>query len=467
MMKKLALLTLIPMTLILQGAFVMKKGQPLEKLEGTVKETQTVAPTQTSTNTPNTNRPTGWNENINTFIHPGIYHTKEELSLVRNIINTAKYKKVKDSYLQNSEVNPAANFTCGSYNAGDTKICDNWYKDAKTAEYWALRAYTEKNTKYATKSVEAIDRWAKVFNNVSGSNRPLVASWQLYQLSRAVEILIHNDYGFNYPKDKKLRMEKYLDKIYNITQKKVNGVFENDIASSHIGGNWVSATLAAKQSYWILKHGLTSEKKKKDLALKQFKYWSSFNDSMVKSYIYMNSDGALPIIFNSQGIKKSIPKKKIYSEELWRLSDKPDCFKQDGIGGEYWRDMWHMSMGLDYIGNMFEMSYIQGYKDYYSKHQKRLVSGLEVVYASLLKKHKGNDGYYLKKTCTNTASSWNTPKITASSKRTESAHSASFYQKAKSKGWEIPLMTKYNNIYMQTAEKGNAPYNYDYIFKNN
>jgi len=49
-MKKLALLMLIPMTLTLQGAFVMKKGQPLEKLEGTVKETQTVAPTQTSTN---------------------------------------------------------------------------------------------------------------------------------------------------------------------------------------------------------------------------------------------------------------------------------------------------------------------------------------------------------------------------------------------------------------------------------
>jgi len=33
MMKKLALLTLIPMTFTLQGAFAMKKGQPLEKLE--------------------------------------------------------------------------------------------------------------------------------------------------------------------------------------------------------------------------------------------------------------------------------------------------------------------------------------------------------------------------------------------------------------------------------------------------
>jgi len=46
MMKKIVLLTLIPMTLTLQGAFVMKKGQSLEKIDGSVQETQTVNDTQ-------------------------------------------------------------------------------------------------------------------------------------------------------------------------------------------------------------------------------------------------------------------------------------------------------------------------------------------------------------------------------------------------------------------------------------
>jgi len=59
MMKKLVILILIPMTLILQGAFVMKKGQPLEKVEGAVKNTSTVqkptSNTQATTSTPTKN----------------------------------------------------------------------------------------------------------------------------------------------------------------------------------------------------------------------------------------------------------------------------------------------------------------------------------------------------------------------------------------------------------------------------
>jgi len=453
MKNKIALIALIPLTLVLEGAFVMKKGQPLKKIE-----------TQ-HTYKPQINN--GWNENISTLIHPGIYHTSKELSLVRNNLNTSNYSKVSNSYLKNTHINAVSKFKCGSHNTGDTKICNNWYRDARTAEYWALRAYVEKNSDYAKKAVESIDAWAKVFQDVSGHNRPLVASWQLYQLSRATELLLHNDYGFNYPNIEKNRMIKYLDKIYNMTQKKVNGQMKNDIASSHIGGNWVASILASKQAYWIVKHGVATNSSQRNDALNKFKYWSSFNDSMVKSYIYMNSDGPLPVIFDSKGIKKPIPKRKIYSEELWRLSDNPDCFKKDGLGGEYWRDMWHMSMGLDFIGNMFEMSYVQGYKDFYSKHKQRLIAGLEVMYGSLLKKHKGSSGYYLNKTCSNTAATWNVPKVTAPSKRTESAHAAAFYKKAKSKGWSIPLMTEYNNKYIKTAEKGNAPYNYDYIFKNN
>jgi len=451
-MKKLLLITLVPMTLLLQGSFLMKKGQSLKKIE-----TQQDA----GTNAFNSETSRGFNKNLTTFIHPGIYHTTQELNTVRKSIDSKQYKFFVDTYY-NKTIRPAANFRCDSYNKGDTEKCNKWFSDAKVTEYYALRGYVEKNINYANKSVDAIDAWAKTFKDISGHNAPLLSSWQLYLLSRAAELLVHNDYGFVYPKDKKIRMIKYLDRIYAELQKPDGS---NEIASSHIGGNWVSGILAAKQAYWILKHGVTTNNSEKNNAIKQYKYWASFNDSMVESYIYMNSDGTTPRIFNSRGIKKSIPKRKIYGAELWRLADDPKCFTQDGIGGEYWRDMWHMTMGLDFIGASFEMSNIQGYKDYYSKHAKRLTAGLEVIYAALLKKHKGNAGYYLKKTCSHTAATWNIPKITPSNKRTESAHAAAFYKIAKSKGWNIPLMTKYNNNYMDTAAKGNAPYDYDYVFK--
>jgi hypothetical protein len=42
MMKKLLLITLVPMTLSLQGAFVMKKGKPLEKIEAPIEAPATV-----------------------------------------------------------------------------------------------------------------------------------------------------------------------------------------------------------------------------------------------------------------------------------------------------------------------------------------------------------------------------------------------------------------------------------------
>ena len=44
-MKKLLLITLVPMTLSLQGAFVMKKGQPLTRIEQTIETIETTKPT--------------------------------------------------------------------------------------------------------------------------------------------------------------------------------------------------------------------------------------------------------------------------------------------------------------------------------------------------------------------------------------------------------------------------------------
>ena len=395
-----------------------------------------------------------WNENISTFVHPGIYHTAEELSSLRNRIGSEQYLRIKNSNLRYGTPNGTATFECGSYNSGDEAICNGWYKDWRSAEYWALRAYVEESITYASTAVLHIDRWASVFQDVSGSNAPLIAAWQLDKLGRAAEILLHNDYGFVYPAAEKGRMEAYADKLYT----------EARLANTQMGANWVAAELAARQGYWILKHGLAANTRDKDTAIAQFKYYTSFNNSIVESYIYLNSDGDKPFIFDSQGISKPYSDDQLYGAELWRLKNDATCFQTDGLIGEYWRDMWHSSMGFSFIGSLFEMSYIQGYKDFYEQHDIRLIAGLEIMYGTLLKKHLGVSGSYVQITCSNTATSLTEPKVHSASTRYESAHHATLYKRAKEKGWDIPLMEEYYANFIPADSYG-PPSVYDYTFK--
>ena len=440
MIKKLVFTALYSSTILIAGNFLMKENEVLKKIDVQVEENNNITDTLIK-----------WNENITTLVHPGIYHTAEELASTRKRINSDQYSRIKNSNLQYGTPKGTATFECGSYSSGDEAICNGWYKGGRSAEYWALRAYVEESTTYASTAVLHIDRWASVFQNVSGSNAPLISAWQLDKLARAVEILLHNDYGFVYPAAEKARMESYADKLYT----------EARIANKQVGANWVAAGLAARQAYWILKHGLATNDTDRATAIAGFKTYAAHNDRMVESYIYLNSDGSKPIIYDPDNAYSD---NAIYGSELWKLRNDATCFQTDGLIGEYWRDVPHATLGLNFIGSLFEMSYIQGYKDFYAQHDRRLTAGLEVIYGALLKKHLGTSGSYVPITCSNTATTLTKPIVSSASTRYESAHHATLYKRAKEKGWAIPLMEEYYANFTQ-ADPYNPPSVYDYTFK--
>ena len=443
MIKKLVFTALCSSTILIAGAFIMQEGEPLKNIDVPVEETDNRTDTLIK-----------WNENITSLVHPGVYHTAQELASLRNRIDSDQYIRIIESNLQYGTPKGTATFECGSYSKGDEAICNGWYKGGRSAEYWALRAYVEKSTTHASTAVLHIDRWASVFQDVSGSNAPLISAWQLDKLARAAEILLHNDYGFVYPSAEKARMEAYADKLYS----------EARLANTQVGANWVAAGLAARQGYWILKHGLATNDNDKKTAVTNFKYYTTFNDSLIESYIYLNSDGSTPIIFDSQGISKPYSDDQLYGSELWKLKNDASCFQTDGLIGEYWRDLPHAVLGVTFIGSMFEMSYIQGYKDFYAQHAVRLTAGLEVIYGTMLKKHLGTSGSYVPKPCSGAYTSLTEPIVSSASARYESQQHATLYKRAKEKGWSIPLMKEYYTNFTQSE-----PYNptaiYDYTFK--
>lgn len=418
----------------------------------TLREIQTIRNNDIETYSPQ------FSENITSFAHPAIYYSPDELVAVRSRIASPEYLTIQNSPIASNTVTQAtATFDCGTNNSGvDEAICNGWYVDGRSAEYWALRAYVEQSITHANTAVAQIDAWASVFVSVTGTNAPLISAWQLEKLVRAVEILLYNDYGFVYPAAELARMEAYADKL----------VSDSWLTNTQVGANWVAAQLAAKQAYWIMKEGLTDIQAEKDHAVARFKYWAGFNDSLIESSIYLNADGALPIKFDATpDFPAAYADNVYYGPELWRLTNDASCFQTDGLLSEYWRDLWHTTMGTQFIGVICEMAYLQGYKDYYALHATRLTAGLEVTYGALLEKHLGTGtGYYMPTPCAGASTALTEPLSSSSVDRYESAYHASFYKRSKQKGWSIPSMDTYYANFAQ-SEPYNPPAIYDYTFK--
>lgn len=429
---------------------------------------------------------TAFNENITTFNHPAIYYTSDELLAVRDVISDPLYDKVTTSNLARTYPDPpTAPFECGSYNSGDEDECNDCSFEMRTARYYALRANAEQNAALAQKAVDFIDAWAYAWTvqgyTMSGSNEPLIKAWVLNELPLAIELLVHNDYGFVYPATELARAEDYLDAIYG------NGY----PAQCNLGANWTIASITGYQNYWICKHGLTSNEAEKTTAVENYKFYAGFNDMMIRTYIFMNSDaGGIPEIIdfeNESGgdlvcyVQTWADTDYILSEGIWYVWNSntspgtfndPDAFKDDGLFSEYWRDIPHASMSSHFLIMAFETARINGYKDYYAQYKTRLSAGLENMYAACNKKHIGT-GYYLTVDPLSyaTAVQGKTVPIVSTSDvngynyRSESNYNAGLYKYGKANGWALPQMYENYDILGFPEIMDSSKSVFDYIFK--
>ncbi len=264
----------------------------------------------------------------------------------------------------------------------DRGIVNLWVNESKGATYWAVRGFVEKNPKHFDMAVKSIDKWAKVFGGIAGHGKGVEVSWHVKEYANAIEILLHNDIGYEYPAAEKARAEQFMDTIYSTMQ---GEKFE----LGRLGGNWVSSQLMAKLSYWIVKDSFATTNEARKIATDKFNFISRSIDSLFVSQIYLNSDPlGVPNTFYANGlddIDGRMPVSRIHGGNLdnldgiWYIGEGSSCFQHDGLVEEYYRDMGHAHMGMEPLLNMAQILYLQDGENLFERHKERLIKGSEVL----------------------------------------------------------------------------------------
>jgi len=111
-------------------------------------------------------------QNNNTIIispqHPSILYTKEQLLKIRNIIETGSSASITTTYshLMN-RCNNALTYTTTPYTGSDpAKFIEEIYTPGSYSRDLAMAYWFTKDKKYASKSVEIIETWAKACKNL-------------------------------------------------------------------------------------------------------------------------------------------------------------------------------------------------------------------------------------------------------------------------------------------------------------
>ena len=272
----------------------------------------------------------------------------------------------------------------------DSNILDLWAGETKTAVFWAVRGLIEENTDYFDQAVEAIDRWAQVFGGITGFGAGTNASWYVKEYANAMEIILHNDLGYEYPAEEKARAEQFLDTLYSVMLRK-NGT--EMLENGRLGGNWVSSQIMAKLAYWIVKHSLANTDDARKTATDTFNFISRFTDSLFVSQVYLNSDPlGVPNTFYANGLDEvhgRMTVDRIHAGELkgekpklngiWYIGVDSTCFQHDGLVEEYYRDIGHAHMGMEPVYNIAQILYLQGGENMFERHKERLIKASEVL----------------------------------------------------------------------------------------
>lgn len=268
----------------------------------------------------------------------------------------------------------------------DSNILALWGGEAKAAAYWAVRGLVEENADHFDKAVKAIDKWAQVFGGITGHGAGVYASWFVKEYANAMEILLHNDIGYEYPAEEKARAEPFMDTLYSVMLRDDGTeMFE----SGRFGGNWVASQIMAKLSYWIVKDSFATTDAARKTATNKFNFISRFIDSLLVSQVYLNSDPlGVPNTFYANGldeVRGRMPVKRIHGGKvedlngIWYIGVESSCFQHDGLVEEYYRDIGHAHMGMEPVYNIAQILYMQGGENLFERHKERLVKASEVL----------------------------------------------------------------------------------------
>jgi Alginate lyase len=293
------------------------------------------------------------------LVHPGILVDKGMLDFVKAQI-AAGAQPWKGALAQASSDSlgsltytpaPRANVDCGPSSNPDLG-CTDEKNDVAAAYTDALIWYHTGNQKYADMAIKIMNAWSSTLQEHTGSNAPLQSAWAAEVFPRAAEIIRYSNAGWS--SSDVQQFSTMLEKVY--LPEVVNGSTSN--------GNWDTSMIEATMNIAVFLDDMTTFKKAVAM-------WRA----RTPAYIYLTSDGALPVQ------PPNDPKSTSALTTYWYS---PAKFI-DGLTQESCRDLpnsgtqgfGHAQYGVAGIINAAETARIQG-TDLFSSEQKRIVAMLEL-----------------------------------------------------------------------------------------
>ncbi len=259
------------------------------------------------------------------FVHPGMFHTSEDLVLIKSRVLSGK-EPWKSAFLQmkNSDYadltiapSPFEDVSCGPYNVPNIGG-DEFYQDGNFAYTMALLWVITGDERYARKSIEILNAWSYTLKRVTREAKELKIGVAGVKYLNAAEIIKHTYTGWS-EQDQNQFKSMILDIWYE--------TIKNFKPTTN--GNWDAA---AEQTVMCI--GIFLDR--------QDIFDRGYNQLTVGE-----TNGAID-----------------------------NYFSETGQCQESGRDQGHTQMGMSYICNACEIAWKQGY-DAYSLYNNRLLKGFE------------------------------------------------------------------------------------------
>ncbi|KAI1453206.1 chondroitin AC/alginate lyase [Annulohypoxylon moriforme] len=286
------------------------------------------------------------------FVHPGLLHTTDDLTRVKNFVSKAEdpwtttYKLLSSNSLAQSTYTPNAQAVI--YRGSDGTHAQNYailYKDIHAAYQLAIRWHVEGVEDYANASINILNAWATTLTAIGGdSNGFLAAGIYGYQMANAAELM--RDYsGWSATAQDKLKT-MLTNVFYPLNYRFLHT--HNDQDEYHYWANWDFCNLAAMMAIGVYTDNQTMYNWGRDYFL------HGDGRGAINNFIYAN--------FTEDGTGK-------------RLSQ----------GQEAGRDQGHATLDLALLGVIMQQGYNQG-EDLFAEMSNSGLAAAEYV-------SKYNTGY--------------------------------------------------------------------------
>ncbi|MER7846055.1 alginate lyase family protein [Kitasatospora sp. NPDC096077] len=286
------------------------------------------------------------------FQHPGVLVGSQQLAFVKSKLAdgaepwTAAFADLKASKYASLDwqPKPRATVECGS-SSHPNNGCSDERDDSMAAYAHALQWALTGDQRYADKAIAIMDAWSGVIQEHTNTNAQLQTGWSGNNWARAAELIRYTGAGWS--ADSIDRFATMLRTAY---------VPELAPGSPRKNGNWelIETDALMGIAVFLDDHGLF------DRATELWRH-------RLPAYVYLSSDGDLPVAPANSGIQGRSALVKYWNGQ--------SSFA-DGLAQETCRDFGHTGWGLEAAAQTAETARLQGL-DLWSEGRERLVKALE------------------------------------------------------------------------------------------